>query len=91
MAAGGHAFLGACAHLFGHKIIVEAVPVAAFPVTRVGAGDPYDLGTKLPDFFVQPIDVRADIARYRYLGWGARFAECVLHVYNYERRRLGIE
>ena len=47
MAAGGHAFLGACAHLFGHKIIVEAVPVAAFTVSRIGAGDPNDLGTKL--------------------------------------------
>ena len=47
MAAGGHAFLGACAYLFGHKIIVEAVPVAAFTVSRIGAGDPNDLGTKL--------------------------------------------
>jgi hypothetical protein len=49
------------------------------------------LAQSLPEFFVQPIDVGADIARHRYFGWGARFAECVLHVYNYERRRLGIE
>ena len=75
MAAGGHAFFCACAHLVAHEIIVEAVPVAAFAVTRVGAGDPYDLGTKLPDFFVQPIDVGADVARYRYLGRGTRFAK----------------
>ena len=83
--------MGARAHLFGHKIIVEAVPVAEFTVSRIGAGDPNDLGTKLPEFFVQPIDVGADIARHRYFGWGARFAECVLHGDNHERRRLGIE